>query len=86
VGELESAGIDVLVDDRRERPGVQFTDAELIGCPVLLTVSKRSLASGGVEAKLRSAEGRESEIVPAGELVSWVSEALEGRRLGGRVS
>jgi prolyl-tRNA synthetase len=86
VGELESAGIDVLVDDRGERPGVQFTDAELIGCPVLLTVSKRSLASGGVEAKLRSAEGRESEIMPAGELVSWVSEALEGRRLGGRVA
>jgi prolyl-tRNA synthetase len=68
---LTAAGLDVLVDDRGERPGVQFTDAELIGCPVLLTVSKRSLASGGVEAKLRNG-AIETEIVAEDGLVAWV--------------
>ncbi|MGO9195905.1 MAG: proline--tRNA ligase [Acidimicrobiales bacterium] len=76
---LVSGGIDVLLDDRGERPGVQFTDAELIGCPVLLTVSKRSLAAGGVEARLRAAEGRASEILPVDALVSWVRERLGAR-------
>jgi prolyl-tRNA synthetase len=82
-GLLEAAGLDVLVDDRGERPGVQFTDAELIGCPVLLTVSKRSLAGGGVEARVRSAAGRESEIVPISELAGWVKGRVSARsRLG----
>ncbi|MHB1988117.1 MAG: proline--tRNA ligase [Acidimicrobiales bacterium] len=80
--ELSSAGIDVLFDDRGERPGVQFTDAELLGCPVLLTVSKRSLGNGGVEAKMRLTAGAEdqSEIVPTDELVSWVAERIGQRR------
>lgn len=77
---LEAAGLDVLVDDRGERPGVQFTDAELIGCPVLLTVSKRSLAAGGVEAKLRGGESG-PEIVAEESLVAWVrSHVSEGAR------
>ncbi len=81
VGVLESAGLDVLVDDRGERPGVQFADAELIGCPVLLTVSRRSLESGGVEARLRSAEGRDSTIVPVADLATWVAGRVGDRRL-----
>jgi prolyl-tRNA synthetase len=76
---LAAGGYDVLVDDRGERPGVQFTDAELIGCPVQLTVSKRSLAAGGVEAKLRSDEGREREIVPLSELEGWVRQRIGDR-------
>ncbi len=77
---LEQAGVDVLVDDRGERPGVQFTDAELIGCPVLLTVSKRSLAAGGVEAKPRTTAGREGAlIVGLDELPQWVAGRLVGR-------
>jgi prolyl-tRNA synthetase len=58
---LEAAGIGVLFDDRGERPGVQFADADLIGLPVRLTVSERSLAAGGVELKRRDAE--ESRVV-----------------------
>ncbi len=81
VGVLENAGLDVLVDDRGERPGVQFADAELIGCPVLLTVSRRSLESGGVEARLRSAEGRDSTIVPVADLATWVAGRVGDRRL-----
>ena len=75
---LEAAGVDVLLDDRGERPGVQFTDAELIGCPVRLTVSKRSLAGGGAEASLRAdAQGEAArEIVPGTEVVAWVRSRL----------
>ncbi len=76
---LEAEGIDVLLDDRGERPGVQFTDAELIGCPVQLTVSKRSVAAGGVEAKLRSGPARESEIVATASLADWVRDRVGTR-------
>lgn len=79
--ELATAGLDVLVDDRGERPGVQFTDAELIGCPVLLTVSSRSLAAGGVEAKLRAVPDSKPEIIPTEELLTWVTGQVgPGRR------
>ena len=47
-GELEATGLEVLVDDRNERPGVKFKDAELIGIPVRITLG-RGLATGVVE-------------------------------------
>jgi prolyl-tRNA synthetase len=56
---LQSAGVEVLYDDRNERPGVKFNDADLMGLPLRLTVSKRSLESGGYEFKLRSVDGRD---------------------------
>jgi prolyl-tRNA synthetase len=52
--DLEDAGVEVLYDDRDESPGVKFNDADLIGLPMRLTVSERTLAQGGVEMKLRS--------------------------------
>lgn len=51
--DLQMAGLDVLFDDREETPGVKFNDADLIGLPIRLTVSERSLKEGGVELKLR---------------------------------
>lgn len=51
--ELTSAGFDVLYDDRDERPGVKFKDADLWGIPVRLAVSKKTLAEGAAEWKLR---------------------------------
>src|SRR5258705_206345 len=48
------AGREILWDDRDESPGVKFTDAELLGMPLILTVSPRSLAAGGVEVTERS--------------------------------
>jgi prolyl-tRNA synthetase len=51
--DLQKAGLDVLFDDRDETPGVKFNDADLIGLPIRLTVSERSLKEGGVEMKLR---------------------------------
>jgi prolyl-tRNA synthetase len=62
------AGREILYDDRDESPGVKFTDAEMLGMPLLLTVSPRSLAAGGVEVKDRatgSATTRSIEDVEA---------------------
>lgn len=53
--ELGRAGLEVLLDDRRERPGVKFADADLIGAPWRVTVSARGLGEGYVELKRRGA-------------------------------
>lgn len=71
---LRRAGIDVLYDDRDERPGVKFNDADLIGCPLRLTVSRKSLEKGGVEMKRRA--GGEIAIVPIDGLVYRVRAEL----------
>ena len=75
--ELAAAGIDVLVDDRDERPGVKFKDADLIGLPVRVTVGPRALKAGNVEVKPRTASA--AEEVPLGEAVARVT-ALVGVR------
>ena len=59
--DLEAAGVDVLIDDRAERPGVKFIDAELIGIPFRITVGPRGLADGVVELSVRSTS-QKSEI------------------------
>ena len=51
--ELRCAGLDVCLDDRKERAGVKFADADLIGWPVAITVGKRGLETGNVEVKIR---------------------------------
>ncbi len=56
--ELVEAGADVLIDDRNERPGVKFKDADLIGLPVRLTIGDKAMAENCVEFKLRSEEGK----------------------------
>lgn len=71
---LLGAGIEVLYDDRKERPGVMFADADLIGVPIRLTISKRALDAGGVECKLRSVD--EKSILPLDEVVAWVQDAI----------
>jgi prolyl-tRNA synthetase len=53
VAALEAAGVDVLVDDRDERPGVKFKDADLVGIPLRVTVGEKSLAKGQIEVRLR---------------------------------
>ena len=47
--ELENAGIEVILDDRDERPGVKFKDADLIGYPLRVTIGPKHLADGNVE-------------------------------------
>jgi prolyl-tRNA synthetase len=58
--ELLAASVDVALDDRDERAGVKFADADLIGYPVQVTVGKRGLASGTVDLKARSSQERSS--------------------------
>lgn len=72
---LEQAGFEVLFDDRDESPGVKFNDADLIGIPVRLTVSERSLKEGGVEMKLRKQS--EKRIVSTQLVLSEVVDSIE---------
>jgi prolyl-tRNA synthetase len=73
--ELTMAGVEVLYDDRPERAGVKFNDADLIGNPVRVSVSARTLAKGEAEIKLRSAE--EAVFVPLTEVVPSVRGMLD---------
>jgi len=59
VAALEAEGLRVLLDDRALSAGAKFTDADLIGCPVRVTLSPRSLQSGGAELALRCGVGAE---------------------------
>jgi prolyl-tRNA synthetase len=74
-GELADRGVDVLIDDRDERPGPKFKDADLIGIPVRLTVSPKMAAENAVEFKRRTDPGK-GEPVPAGEAVERCLAAL----------
>ncbi len=60
-------GVDVLYDDREAGPGEKFADAELLGCPVRLTVGRRSLESGEIEVQLRRGRARRSRPAAGGE-------------------
>ncbi len=60
--ELQATGLSTLYDDRDAGPGEKFTDAELLGCPLRVTVGRRTLAQGEVEVQIR--RGRESRSVP----------------------
>ncbi|MCC6676508.1 MAG: proline--tRNA ligase [Phycisphaerales bacterium] len=59
---LADRGADVLIDDRDERPGVKFKDADLIGLPVRITIGDKALEQGGVELKARRDPGK-GEVV-----------------------
>lgn len=73
--QLDLQGVEVLIDDRDSRPGVKFKDADLIGIPVRIVISKRSLKENAAEVKLRhESEGR---MIPISELVSWVAEYVK---------
>lgn len=70
--ELAARGIELLVDDRDASAGEKFADADLVGCPLRLVVSEKTLAKGGVEWKFRASEA--AEIVPLDDLVARVME------------
>ncbi|MFC2065529.1 proline--tRNA ligase [Chloroflexota bacterium] len=76
--QLEAEGLEVLFDDRKESPGVKFNDADLLGIPIRLTLSPRTLEKNSVELKWRSQ--KESELVPlegiAARLKGLVEEGL----------
>jgi prolyl-tRNA synthetase len=72
--ELKKAGVDVLLDDRDERPGSKFKDADLIGYPVQVVVGK-GLAEGNLEMSLRRAKG-EKKVVPVGEAATVIAQTV----------
>src|SRR3954447_8754116 len=70
--ELQAAGLQVLYDDRDAGPGEKFTVAELLGCPLRVTVGRRTLESGELEVQVR--RGRESASVPLEGAAAAVAE------------
>jgi prolyl-tRNA synthetase len=71
---LQEAGIEVLYDDRDERAGVKFNDADLIGVPLRLVVGERSLERGGLE--LRRRDGKGEWMVPVNEALATVQQVI----------
>mgnify|MGYP001086903870 CR=1 FL=1 len=71
-------GIEALLDDRDERPGVKFADAELIGIPYRVTVGPRRLAEGKVEVVRR--QGRATQMAAPGEAAAVVAAAVIAER------
>ncbi|MDR3276427.1 MAG: proline--tRNA ligase [Treponema sp.] len=77
---LEEAGVEVLLDDRDERPGVKFNDADLIGIPYRLVVGEKNLAGDTPKVELKRRVEKESRLAPvdtvAGELAAMVRRDL----------
>lgn len=76
--QLRGAGVDVLFDDRGERPGVKFNDMDLLGIPLRIVVGARGLAENKVEISLR--KDGEKTLVPLDELMGKVESLLESLR------
>jgi prolyl-tRNA synthetase len=66
--DLEAEGLEVLFDDRQESPGIKFNDADLLGIPIRVTISPRTLEKNSAEIKKRSA--KEAELVPLEGIVA----------------
>ncbi|MHB8807104.1 MAG: proline--tRNA ligase [Anaerolineaceae bacterium] len=71
--QLEKAGLQTLYDDRNASPGVKFNDADLLGIPLRLTISSRSLSNGGIEIKSRTSEN--SQIIELEQVVDHLVHA-----------
>ncbi len=78
VAGLEALGVEVLVDDRDERPGVKFKDADLLGVPLRITLGAKSLAQGVAEVKERKT--REEHRIPLSEAAAWAARWVAERR------
>lgn len=76
---LEAMGISVLVDDRDERPGIKFKDADLIGMPLRLVVGKKGIEKNEVEIALRVSKEKLTKSLP--EVVDFVRSWIEERRV-----
>ena len=77
--QLQAQGVDVLLDDRDQRPGVKFKDADLIGIPLRVVIGGKGLKEGVVEIKWRWA--KEAEKIPVASAVPVILERLATRRM-----
>jgi prolyl-tRNA synthetase len=78
--ELKAKGVEAVLDDREERPGVKFKDADLIGFPIRVSVGKKGLKDGNAELKLRT--GKDVQLIKidamAAKVAELVAEGLKG--------
>jgi len=74
--ELEAVGLEVLFDDRNESPGVKFNDADLLGIPIRITISPRTLETNSVEIKWRPE--KKSQLMPLEGIVVKLKELIRG--------
>ena len=74
--ELRVLGIDVLMDDRKERPGVMFADMELIGIPHTIVLGDRNLDNDDIEYKYR--RNGEKQLIKTGDIVDYLVKAIKG--------
>jgi prolyl-tRNA synthetase len=72
--QLQAAGVEVLLDDRNERPGVKFADMELIGIPHRIVIGDRALGEDNIEYKGRQDE--DSQLIARGEIMEFVLAQL----------
>lgn len=72
--DLTSAGVDVLMDDRNESPGIKFNDADLLGIPLRIVVSPKTLQNSQVEIKWR--KEKQAEVVPMEGLIASIKRLL----------
>ncbi len=72
--ELVACGVEVILDDRDERAGVKFKDADLIGIPLRIVVGPKNLAQGHVELKIRKTG--ESRLYATGDIVTEVRNII----------
>lgn len=72
--ELQQAGVEVILDDRDERPGVKFKDADLIGYPVRIVLGKKTLEQGEIEVKVRKTGA--THMLAAEDYVGGVKQIL----------
>jgi prolyl-tRNA synthetase len=72
--QLGKRGVDVLVDDRDQRPGVKFKDADLVGIPIRLVLGDKGLANGQVEVKLR--DQKQAEMLPLEGLAEHIAKIV----------
>jgi prolyl-tRNA synthetase len=73
---LQNAGVKVIYDDRDERPGEKFADADLFGIPYRVIVSQKSLQAGGLEVKSRTET--DTKIASQSELSDLLTKSLQG--------
>ncbi|MDD5130216.1 MAG: proline--tRNA ligase [Candidatus Omnitrophica bacterium] len=72
--ELKASGLDVLLDDRDERAGVKFKDADLIGVPLSIVIGKKSIEENNIELRVR--KNKSTQLVPKAEIVQFVKKLL----------
>jgi len=79
----ESAGADVLIDDRSERPGVKFKDADLIGIPLRITIGGKGLKEGVIEMKWRSE--KEVQKIALTDAPTQIAQAIAKAQAASRI-